>query len=190
MAIARSVGENSNSDISDNKFLKKYGWKYCDWSTVAGINQVLRAIFKYLKEDYDDQFVNVYYDSVNSFLSKVPWDKLDQYQLCFTNGIKKSSSTSPFHLNNLSAMEPRINFLGTFLQLLCSLVDQNDCAETGDGSANEHPLFVTVVNLLPRIVKWCLNGQGGSSHLHIMHYFKHKLLVWSMHLPEKYFAFV
>lgn len=182
MAIARSGAENSNSYLSDIEFLKQYELKICDWCTVAGINEVLRAVVKYLKEDYDDQHVKMYYNSVNSCLSKVPWDLLDQYQVCFISGSKKGPSMNPLHLKDFSAMEPGIKFLGTFLQLLCSLVDLNDFAETGGGSANEHPLLVTIVNLVPRLVKWSLSKQGDSGDMCITQYFKHKLLVFCPHL--------
>ncbi|XP_054824563.1 uncharacterized protein LOC129322317 isoform X3 [Prosopis cineraria] len=181
VAIARS-GAGNNLDSSDVRFLGPYELKRSDWSTVAGINQVLRAVFKCLKEDYDDELVKMYYDSVNSSLSKVPWDLLDQFQVYLTDGSKKSSSTNPLNVDNFSAMEPGVKFLGTFLQLLCSLVDQNDFVETGGASANKHPLLVTVVNLVPRLLKWCLNKKGGSAETCIIQYLKHKLLILMIRL--------
>ncbi|KAI9123855.1 hypothetical protein K1719_005155 [Acacia pycnantha] len=129
VAIAGS-GDENKIDLSVVRFLSPYELKRCDWSTVAGINQVLRDVIKCLKEDYDDELVKVHYDSVNSCLSK----------------------------------------------LLCSLVDQNDFVETGGAYANEHPLLVTVVNLVPRLLKWCLNKKGDTAETCIIQYLKHKLL--------------
>ncbi|KAF7828769.1 uncharacterized protein G2W53_019933 [Senna tora] len=182
VAIARCGAETSNSDLSDIKFLKQYGLEICDWSMVAGIIQVLRAVFKYLKEDCDDQLVKVYYDSVISSLSKVPWDLLDQYQLCYIDESKNGSSTNLLRLSNYNAMEPGIKFLGTFVQLLCSLVDRNDAVENGGDSAKEHSLLVTAVNLVPRLIKWCFDKQGDRLDMCTIQYFRHKLLILMIRL--------
>ncbi|KAI9089218.1 hypothetical protein K1719_029497 [Acacia pycnantha] len=66
--------------------------------------------------------------------------------------------------------------------LLCSLVDQNDFGETGGASANEHPLLVTVVNLVPKLLKWCLNKKGDTAETCIIQYLKHKLLILMIRL--------
>ncbi|XP_061352525.1 uncharacterized protein LOC133297403 [Gastrolobium bilobum] len=190
MAIARmlscsyapsSGAENNDFDSSNVDFLMQCGLKNCDWSTVAGITQVLRVICKQLKEDYDDGLVKVYYDSVNSCLLKMPWDLLDEYyQSCDIGGTNKSSSMNQLSRNSFGAMEPK--FLGTFLQLLCSLVDRNDFVETGCDSASKHPIIVTVTNLIPRLVKWCLGKQEDSAETCSIHYLKHKLLVLMIRL--------
>lgn len=192
MAIARllssssvrsSGAENCGFDLSNVDFLMQFGLKNCDWSTVAGITQVLRVICKSLKEeDYDDEMVKGYYDSVNSCLLKVPWDLLDEYWSRDISGSNESPSVNQLCLDNSGAMEPGIKFLGTFLQLLCSLVDRNDFVETGCGSAYRHPLLVTVSNLIPRLVTWCLGKQEDRAEKRIIHYLKHKLLVRFFHL--------
>lgn len=192
MAIARMIPcssgpssgtENSDFDCSDVEFFMQHGLKNCDWSTVAGIIRALRIICKYLKEeDYDDELVKVYYDSVNSCLLKMPWDLLDEYWICEFGSTKNSSSIDQSHLKNFSIMEPVMNFLGTFLQLLCSLVDRNDLVENDCDSVDKHPLFVTIVDLIPRLAKWCLTKQEDSAETHIIHYMKHKLLVRFDHL--------
>lgn len=177
-SVYSSGAQNCEFDSSEVDFLMQYGLKNCDWSTVAGITQVLRVICKCLKEDYDDELVKVYYDSVNSCLLKVPWDLLDEF--CDTG--KKGSFMNPWHPHNFDAMEHGIRFLGTFLQLLCSLVDHNGFFGTGCDSANKHPLLVTVINLIPRLVKWCLRKQEDRAETCIIHYLKHKLLVRFIHL--------
>lgn len=185
MAFTRMLScsfENNNFDSSDVDFMLQHGRMSCDWSTVAGIVGLLRVICKHLKEDYDDDLVKVYYDSVNSCLLKMPWNSLDECWSCDIVSTKKSLPVNELHLSNLGAMDPGIRFLGTFLQLLCTLVDRNDFVETGCDSADKHPLFVTVMNLIPRLVKWCLRKQEDNSETCIIHYMKHKLLVWFFHL--------
>ncbi|KAE9597619.1 putative protein Line [Lupinus albus] len=178
---AHSSGDlNGDFDLSDIDFLMQDGLKNCDWSTVTGITQVLHVICKGLKDDYDDKLVKVYYDSVNSCLLKVPWDLLDEYQSWDTG--KKGSSMNLLHPHNFCAMGPGIKFLGTFLRLLCSLVDHTDFSETGYGSAHRHPLLVTVINLVPRLVKWCHSNQEDSVETCIIYYLKHKLLILMIRL--------
>ncbi|XP_027346543.1 uncharacterized protein LOC113858215 isoform X2 [Abrus precatorius] len=191
MAIVRTLlcsdapssgAENRDFDCSDIEFVMQYGLKNCDWSSVAGIVRVLRVICKYLKEDCDDGLVKVYYDSINSCLLKMPWDLLDQYWSCDIRGTNNSSSVNQFYRNNFGVMEPGKKFLGTFLQLLCSLVDRNDLVKTDCDSANKHPLFVTVVDLIPRLAKWCHSKQEDSAETHIIHYLKHKFLILMIRL--------
>ncbi|XP_020973749.1 uncharacterized protein LOC107626248 isoform X4 [Arachis ipaensis] len=169
--------ENSGFDSSDVNFLMQFGLKNCDWSTVAGITQVLRVICKGLKEeDYDDELLKVYYDSVNSCFLKVPWDLLDEYWSRYIDGNNESSDSG--------ALEPRIKFLGAFLQLLCSLIDRNDFWETDCESAyaNKHPLIGKICNLIPRLVTWCLVKQEDRADKCIVHYLKHKLLTLMIRL--------
>ncbi|KAJ1436533.1 Protein Line, C-terminal [Sesbania bispinosa] len=185
MAFARMLlcsSEKCNFNSPDVNVLMQYGLRNCDWSTVAGITRVLRVICKHLKVDYDDGLVKVYYDLVNSCLLKMPWDFLDEYWSGGIGSMKKGSSMNQLNLNNFSAMEPGIKFIGTFLQLLCSLVDQNEVVETRCNSVYKHPLFVTVSNLIPRLVKWCLSKQEDSTGTHIVHYLKHKLLILMIRL--------
>ncbi|TKY55757.1 Lines protein [Spatholobus suberectus] len=195
MAIARMIScssvpssgtENSDFDCSDVEFLMLHGLKNFDWSTVAGIVRALRVICKYLKEeDNDDGLVKVYYDSVNSCLLKMPWDLLEEYWSREFGCMKDNSTINQLHLKSFSVMEPVKNFLGTFLQLLCSLVDRNDLEETDCDSVNKHPLFVTVVNLIPTLAKWCLSKQDDSSETCIIHYLKHKFLIMMIRLGSR-----
>ncbi|CAI8609207.1 unnamed protein product [Vicia faba] len=169
--------ENNNFDSPDVDFVLQHRLMSCDWSTVAGIVGALRVICKHLKEDYDDEFVKVYYDSVNSCLLKMPWSSLDECWSCDTVSMKKSLPSNVLHRSNFGAMDPGIRFLGTILRLLCTLVDRSDFVDTGCDSADKHPLFVTVMNLIPRLVKWCLRKQEDNSETCIIHYMKHKLLI-------------
>ncbi|XP_014505808.1 uncharacterized protein LOC106765633 isoform X2 [Vigna radiata var. radiata] len=175
--------ENSEFDSSDVEFLMQYGIKDFDWSTVAGVLRVLRVICKYLEEeDYDDGLVKVYHDSVNSFLLKMPRDLLDKFRSGEFGSMKNSSSINQVHLNKFSVMEPVMIFLGTFLQFLCSLVDRNDLVETDCDSIDKHPLFITIVNLVPRLAKWCLRKQEDNAEKCIINYLNHKLLILMIRL--------
>lgn len=176
MVLARIL--SSSAESSDFDFLMQCGLTNCDWSTVTGITQAMRVICKHLKEDYDDEVVKVFYDSVDSCLLKMPWDLLDEYWSCDIGSMERSSSMNQLNLKDVSGMEPRIKFLGTLLQLLCSLVDRDDFVETGCDSADEHPLFITIMNLIPRLVKWSLSKQEDGAETCIIHYLKHKSLVW------------
>ncbi|XP_045786305.1 uncharacterized protein LOC123881629 [Trifolium pratense] len=180
MAFTRMLSclhENHKFDSPDVDFMLQHGLRSCDWSTVAGIVGVLRVICKHLKEDYDDELVKVYFDSVNSCLLKMPWNLLDECWSCDIASMKKGVTVNQPCLNNFSAMDLGSRFLGTFLQLLCTLVDRDNFVETGCDSANKHPLFVTIMNLVPRLVKWCLPKQEDSAETCISHYMKHKLLI-------------
>ncbi|WVZ23375.1 hypothetical protein V8G54_001919 [Vigna mungo] len=175
--------ENSEFDSSDVEFLMQYRIKDFDWSTVAGVLRVLRVICKYLEEeDYDDGLVKVYHDSVNSCLLKMPWDLLDKFRSGEFGSMKNSSSINQVHLNKFSVMEPVMIFLGTFLQFLCSLVDRNDLVETDCDSIDKHPLFITIVNLVPRLAKWCLRKQEDNAEKCIINYLNHKLLILMIRL--------
>ncbi|XP_039684732.1 uncharacterized protein [Medicago truncatula] len=175
--------ENNNLDSRDVDFMLQHELRNCDWSTVAGIVKALRVICKHLKEDYDG-LVKVYYDSVNSCLLKIPWNLLDECWSCDNGSRKKSLSVNELHLNNLGDTDPGIRFLGTFLQLLCTLVDRNNFEETDCDSASKHPLFVTVVNFIPRLVKWCLPRKEDNAETCIIHYMKHKLLILMIRLSS------
>ncbi|MED6223112.1 hypothetical protein PIB30_070835 [Stylosanthes scabra] len=176
-----SGAENCCVDSSNVNFPMQFGLKNCDWSTVAGITQVLRVICKGLKEEgYDDELVKVYYDSVNSCLSKVPWDLLGEYRSRDIDG----SNESTFVNCDSGTLEPHIKFFGTFLQLLCSLIDRNDFWETGCDSprASKHPLIGTISNLIPKLVTWCLVKKEDRAEKCIIHYLKHKFLILMIRL--------
>lgn len=185
MAFGRMLScssQNNKFDSPDVDLVLQNGLRSCDRSTVAGIVGALRVICKHLKEDYDDGVVKVYYDSVNSCLLKMPWNLFDECWSFDIGSMSKSLSVNELHLNSVGVMDPGIRFLGTFLQLICTLVDRNNFVETGCDTAKKHPLFVTVINLIPRLVKWCLPKQEDSAETCIIHYMKHKLLVWFFHL--------
>lgn len=133
-----------------------------DWSVAAGVVRVLRDIRKYLKsEDDDDELVEVFFDSVNFALLTTPW----------TDAQKSSGADVLFQ---------RSLFLGNLIQLLCSLVEQSGSVEAAGGSVDKHhPIFSTIINLVPKLLCWCLGEQADCVNFNkcIVQYFRHKLLV-------------
>jgi hypothetical protein len=169
--------EDSSSDSSNFYAVLKPRLQNTNWSTVAGIIRVLRNILKYLKQDYDEN-LEVYLDSVDSCLSNVRWDLLDENCDGQHSGSQKSFSADASFLRNTSVLqEPCVMFLGTFLQLLCSLVGESDFVEATGVSIDKHPIHLKIVNLVPKVLYWCLGKQGDCVETCISQYFRHKLLV-------------
>ncbi|GKU94652.1 hypothetical protein SLEP1_g8112 [Rubroshorea leprosula] len=144
--------------------------KNVNWLTVAGIIQVLRNILKYLKQERDDELVDVYLDSVNSCLLNVPWSSMD---VIFDDhyGNKR------YNIQNGSEKEPRVLFLGNFIQFLCSFAEQVCSVETLGGSLDKHVILPKIINLIPKLLYWCLGKGGNCVNKRISQYLKHKLLV-------------
>ncbi|KAG6725009.1 hypothetical protein I3842_02G012600 [Carya illinoinensis] len=176
-----SVTSTTEAEDSNHDSLNLYAavnprLKKADLSTVAGIIQVLRNILKYLKQDADDHLLEMFLDSVDSCLSNVRWDLLDEIYEGRNRGTQKSSSADASYLRNINGLEPRVMFLGMFLQLLCSLVDQLDFMEAASVSIDKHPIHLKIVNLVPKFLHWCLGKQGEYADACIPRYFRHKLL--------------
>lgn len=177
-ATSTTGAEDSNSDSSNFYAVVKPRLKNANWSTVAGIIRALRNILKYLKQDYDEHLLEVYLDSVDSCLSNVCWDLLDENCDGQNSGSQKNFSVDASLLRNTSVLqEPCVMFLGTFLQLLCSLVDESDFVEATGVSIDKHPIHLKIVNLVPKVLYWCLGKQGDCVETCISQYFRHKLLV-------------
>lgn len=182
-ATSTTGAEDSNSDSSNFYAVVKPRLKNANWSTVAGIIRALRNILKYLKQDYDEHLLEVYLDSVDSCLSNVCWDLLDENCDGQNSGSQKNFSVDASFLRNTSVLqEPCVMFLGTFLQLLCSLVDESDFVEATGVSIDKHPIHLKIVNLVPKVLYWCLGKQGDCVETCISQYFRHKLLVLMVRL--------
>ncbi|KAG6663223.1 hypothetical protein CIPAW_02G011900 [Carya illinoinensis] len=185
-----SVTSTTEAEDSNHDSLNLYAavnprLKKADLSTVAGIIQVLRNILKYLKQDADDHLLEMFLDSVDSCLSNVRWDLLDEIYEGRNRGTQKSSSADASYLRNINGLEPRVMFLGMFLQLLCSLVDQLDFMEAASVSIDKHPIHLKIVNLVPKFLHWCLGKQGEYADACIPRYFRHKLLVLMIRLSSQ-----
>lgn len=140
-----------------------------NWSAASGILRVLRTILKHFNLENDAEHFALYFDSVNSCLSNVPWDLFTQMCVAPNADAQKSSGADAvFH---------RFVFLGYFIQFLCSLVEQSGTVEDIGDSAKKCPDLSAIISLVPKLLNWCLCNRGDSVNKCISLYFKHKLLV-------------
>ncbi|XP_024456206.1 uncharacterized protein LOC112323265 isoform X3 [Populus trichocarpa] len=177
---SRTEVEDSNCDFSSYEVVKS-SLKGGDWSTAAGIVRVLRNILKHLKQECDDQLLEVYLGSVSSFLSNVPWESMDEIhvdQSCdaWDGDPQNCCSKDASVFRSFGAKEPKVLFLGIFIQFLCSLVEQSSAVETEVGSQVQYPVLSMVISLVPKLACWCLCKKGKSVKLSVSQYFRHKLL--------------
>lgn len=135
-----------------------------NWSTVAGIFRVLRCIWKYLKHDFRDQLVDSYLNSLNSFISHVTWNLLDD-----GNVVPKCVHMGP--------QMPKFIFLGYLTQLLSSVVEQVDHEMVQGDSVNGHQLLFSITKLVPSLFLCCLGKEEEHHDARISLYFRHKLLM-------------
>ncbi|XP_022928033.1 uncharacterized protein LOC111434940 isoform X1 [Cucurbita moschata] len=156
--------------------------KNSNLSTVAGIIQVLRNTLKFLKQEQSD-LVAVFFDSVNSCLSKIPWNLLGKIltEESF-NIVEVQSNDDSCHSTLHRKQGLKFLFLGHFVQFLCSLAEPSDFEEASGGSLTTHPLLGTIVNLIPNLFDWCLNYQVDHFDGCLSRYFSHKLLILMIRL--------
>lgn len=168
----------SDSDLLSLLVLFKPKLKNASLFTVAGIIRILRNMLKFLKEECDDELIQVFLSSISFFILNVPWESMD--------GI--------FGANGGEEDEKRTVFLGNFIQFLCSLVEQFSSLEGLDASLDKHVILLKIVDLVPKLLYWCLGKQGECVNTHISLYFRHKLLVLmirlSFQIPLDYLVLV
>ncbi|KAB2632807.1 hypothetical protein D8674_029054 [Pyrus ussuriensis x Pyrus communis] len=148
-----------------------------DWSTMARVVRVLRDIRKYLKSEDDDELVEAFFDSINSVLSTVPWNLLDEIHVGAKPDVQKGSRADSLFQRSL--------FLGNLIQFLCSMVEQSGSAEASGGSIDKHhPVFSTFITLVLQLLCWCLGEQAHCINFNecISQYFRHKLLMLMIRL--------
>ncbi|TYI50037.1 hypothetical protein E1A91_D12G074700v1 [Gossypium mustelinum] len=73
-------------------------------------------------------------------------------------------------------------FLGNFIQLLSSFVDQISFAEGLDNSLDKNVILSKIINLVPKLLYWSLRKEGKCVNTCISRYFSHKLLVLMIRL--------
>ncbi|PPS01859.1 hypothetical protein GOBAR_AA18802 [Gossypium barbadense] len=151
----------SGSDLLNLVGLFKSKLKNTSLFTVAGIIRTLRNILKFLKEECDDELVLVLLSSISFFISNVPWDSMDEI----------------FGGNGGEDDERNTLFLGNFIQLLSSFVDQISFAEGLDDSLDKNVILSKIINLVPKLLYWCLRKEGKCVNTCISRYFSHKLLL-------------
>ena len=170
-ARSLTVTDDSNSSSSSFVLVLQDKLKGANWSALAGIVRVLRNILKCLTPENDFELISVYLDSIGICLSNVPWDSFTEIFVDLDCDIQKRSVTE--------ALFQRFMFLGSYVQFLCSLVEQSGSMEASDGSMNKHPVVLLTIDLVPKLFSWCPGKQGNCVNKCIFQYFRHKLLVWS-----------
>ncbi|CAI0553897.1 unnamed protein product [Linum tenue] len=158
-----NAGEDLHFGTSGLMVLNRYLGN-ADWSTAAHIIQILRNILKSLKEESDDQLLQVYEKYVYPFLSNVPWDRMDE---CCTK-------------------EPKVVFLGSLIAFLCSLVEQTVAPESKVHLQDKQPNLPIVINLVPKLFRWCLGKAENRVKQSTFQYFTHKLLMLLLRLSYGY----
>ncbi|KAE8704813.1 Detected protein of confused Function [Hibiscus syriacus] len=89
-------------------------------------------MLKFLKEECDDELVLVFLNSISFSILNAPWDSMDE--IFGGTGSEKDG--------------PRNLFLGNFIQLLCSFVEQFSFAEGLDDSVDKQAILSKIINLL------------------------------------------
>ncbi|KAJ6304903.1 hypothetical protein OIU78_020450 [Salix suchowensis] len=162
---SRTGVEDSNCDFSCYVVLKS-SLKSGDWSTAAGMVRVLRNILKHLKQECDDQLLEVF-ATLGMAILRIAVLRMLQFSDVL---VQKSQ---------------KFCFLGNFIQLLCSLVEQSGAVETEVGSQVQYPVLSMVISLVPKLAHWCLSKQGKSVMLPVSQYFRHKLLMLMLRISYK-----
>ncbi|KAL1223907.1 hypothetical protein V5N11_007302 [Cardamine amara subsp. amara] len=153
-----------------------------NWSTVSDIFRVLRNILKRLSQEENEELLDVYLESVNSTLAKIPWCRVDTlFSHQHGNGERNSQGQNGT-LGGTPTSEEATVFLGNFVQFLCSVVQQVRFAEDNDGFEPTHLILQKTIELIPDLLCWCqpkLESQSGSC---MSRYLGHKLLVLMIRL--------
>ncbi|XWS33676.1 hypothetical protein CRYUN_Cryun22dG0103200 [Craigia yunnanensis] len=69
--------------------------------------------------------------------------------------------------------ELRTVFLGNFIQFLCSLVEQFSFVEELDDSLDKHVILSKIINLVTKLLYWCLGKKGAYVNTCMSRYFRH-----------------
>ncbi|KAM3709389.1 hypothetical protein ACB098_02G169800 [Castanea mollissima] len=151
-APSSSEAEDLNSDSSKFDDVIRPRLTNANWCTVAGIIRVLRNILKYLKREDDDQLLEVYLNSVDSCLSNVHWDLFEEVHVGQNSVTQKNFCADALFFRSIS------------------------------GCIDKHPIRYKIINLVPKVLYWCLGKEGDYVDTCISQYFRHKLLVLMIRL--------
>ncbi|VFQ75277.1 unnamed protein product [Cuscuta campestris] len=156
-----------------------------NWSKASVIIQVLRRVLKGLKQDVDDHFLKVFLELMNSLISKMPWDLLDEVFVRKTSKASGSLNTDGVLQFQDAKQNPAIMFLGGFIQLFCSLLGLLSLpidAVTDDSQT--HTIVTEIRSILPRLLDWCLGNFQNIRSVYISKYYKHKFLILMIRLSS------
>ncbi|CAN8254797.1 unnamed protein product [Cochlearia groenlandica] len=156
-----------------------------DWRTVSDIFRVLRNILKRLSQEENEELLDVYLESVNSTLAKVPWCRVDTVLSHHHSSRERNSQGHDVTLGSIADSDGVTVFLGNFIQFLCSVVQQACFSDDSDAFGPSHLIFQKTMELVPDLFRWCqpmLESQSGSC---MSKYLGHKLLVLMIKLSYK-----
>ncbi|KAG7628000.1 putative protein Line [Arabidopsis thaliana] len=178
-AVASETGFGSLDQCFLGSDVLKCKLENANWSTVSDIFRVLRNILKRLSQEDNEELFDVYLESVNSTLAKVPWCRLDTI---FSH--QHGSGERNFQGQSGNSEEATV-FLGSFVQFLCSMVQQVRVVEDSDDFEPSYLILQKTIELIPDLLRWCqpkLKSQSGSC---MSRYLGHKLLVLMIRLTDK-----
>lgn len=149
-----------------------------NWAAAAALVQVLHKILKSLKNNHGE-LAEEYLQSFSHSLPNVSWDLLHE------NHVARCTGTWMIHSKDLSLHQEvgspgqKEIFLGTLLQLFCSLVDPNGLEEISGSSFDGLPFLTEIIDLVPNLLCWCLSNHVNYKLNCISRYLRHKMLVSS-----------
>lgn len=192
-AVPSETGFGSpNLQILGSGVLKRKLEK-ANWSTVSDIFRVLRNILKRLGQEENEELLDLYLDSVNSTLAKVPWCRVDTiFSHQHGSGERNSQGQNGTLGSPVNSAEATV-FLGNFVQFLCSVVQQVRGAEDSDGFEPTHLILQKTIELVPDLLRWCQPNLDSPSGFCMSRYLGHKLLVryssvYDVSISENFFT--
>ncbi|CAH2064478.1 unnamed protein product [Thlaspi arvense] len=177
-AVSSATGFESPDLHSFGSDALKCKLQKANWCTVSAIFRVLRDILKRLRQEENEELLDVYLESVNSTLAKITWCRVDT----FCSHSNHHERNSKGHNGSIASSEEVTVFLGSFVQFLCSVVQQDRFAEDSDGFGPTHLILEKTIDLVPDLLRWCqpkLESQSGSC---MQRYLVHKLMVLMIRL--------
>ncbi|KAG9440757.1 hypothetical protein H6P81_020922 [Aristolochia fimbriata] len=152
-----------------------------DYLTLIGLFCVLRNILKYLKQN-DEEIEEEYILSFRNSIFNVSWEMLHNVFCCRNGGILVGCSQSNSPSVKTAPQESKDVFLGSLLQLFCSVVSDDGMKEITGDSLDEHPIVGKIRQFIPQLFSWCYCSDDKRISGHISPYFRHKLLVLMIRL--------
>ncbi|KAK9165302.1 hypothetical protein Scep_000493 [Stephania cephalantha] len=147
-----------------------------DLVTVDGLFQVMHLVLKHLKKDNAEESASVHIHSLISSVINIPWNLLDEIFEMPTNEAHVSCDVNAFLKGKSDYLMSRMLFLGTLLQLLCSLADQCVLIDT-----DREAVLDNIARLIPKLLSWCFAKQDPASN-GISQYLRHKILMLMVRL--------
>lgn len=151
------------------------------WLTVGSLFQVLQKILKRLKHEHDDLH-ELYMRIAVSALMKMPWDLLGEIHA--RDPVTKeecSCKDNVLNVKNSFAYSKDI-FLGSLLQLMCSLVGQNNPNEIEDGLLKDIAVYSKFTSLVPKLLSFCFSEHLRCANICLSQYLRHKALMLMIRL--------